>query len=354
MNRSSHGVGDRVPRCFHVSRRGGLDSRLSARSVDPPHCSPPPRRRCPQHRRLVVKGAIPCSRAPLTVASSALRRWSASASGSAARRSPWWVEHAVGQRQAARRRRGPRRARPMIRRPSSTCPSSRPSSLSVISAPSSKSRVCPRSWTSAAVSRRSCSRRGCSTHVSTASVPDRDRVLEQPAEVGVVAVARARRAAQRRAQLAVSEQVAQQRGEPRVADLAREVLEEAVELVEVAVGHGQERRRVGVVRAGDRAQLELQLLAEALDAARDAHEVAAARSARPARSASRNTRAAIAPGAVAQLHREVGRARARDQSVLARAGEDAADLVAGAQVVATGAPARRRAAWRDRAEGTNP
>ena len=64
----------------------------------------------------------------------------------------------------------------------------------------------------------------------------RDAVLEQPAEVGMVPVAGARRAAPLRTQLAVVEQDVDQRPQPGVVDLAREVLEEAVELVEVAVG----------------------------------------------------------------------------------------------------------------------
>ena len=69
----------------------------------------------------------------------------------------------------------------------------------------------------------------------------------------------------------------QERRVARVVDLRREVLEEAVELVEVPVGDGEEAR--GVRRAGgrpaDRAQLDLQLVAEALDAPGHAHEVAA-------------------------------------------------------------------------------
>ena len=104
-----------------------------------------------------------------------------------------------------------------------------------------------------------------------------DRVLEQAAQVGVVAAARARRAAQRGAQGGVAEDVVQERPEGRVADLAGEVLEEAVELVEVAEGDGQERGRVGLagVGAGDRPQLGLELVAEALHPAGHADEVAA-------------------------------------------------------------------------------
>ena len=134
--------------------------------------------------------------------------------------------------------------------------------------------------------------------------------------------------------------------------LAGQVLEEAVELVEVAVGDGQERGRVGVaVGARDRAHLDLQLVAEALDApARRARGRRGSK--RPASSVgvaedARRDRA----GAVAQLEREVRRARARGQAILARAGEHAVDLVAGAH--------RRDRCRRCRngvelAEGTNP
>ena len=62
----------------------------------------------------------------------------------------------------------------------------------------------------------------------------------------------------------------------RVVDLAREVLEEAVELVEVAVGGRQELCRVrAVLGAPDRLQLDLELVPEALDPAAHGHQVAA-------------------------------------------------------------------------------
>ena len=86
-----------------------------------------------------------------------------------------------------------------------------------------------------------------------------------------------------------------------VVDLAREVLEEAVELLEVAVGHGQEVGGVGALGAPDRAQLDLQLVAEALDPARHLAPGRRARTGRARKSASRNARAGMAPRAVAQL-----------------------------------------------------
>ena len=120
--------------------------------------------------------------------------------------------------------------------------------------------------------------------------------------------------------------------ERRVAELAREVLEEAVELVEVAVGDGQERRRVGLVggRPDDRADVDLQLVAEALDPARDPHEVAAVEAPGVEVGVAED---AAREGArpVAQLDREVRRPGAREEAVLAGAGEDAGHVVAGPQ-----------------------
>ena len=81
------------------------------------------------------------------------------------------AEHAVRERQLPRLvEAGGGACSSTIRAPSSTWPSSRPSSLSPISAPSVNSRVRPRSWTIAAQSSRSWSRRGCRAQVSRASV----------------------------------------------------------------------------------------------------------------------------------------------------------------------------------------
>src|SRR3954452_2626441 len=82
----------------------------------------------------------------------------------------------------------------------------------------------------------------------------RDGVLEQSPEVGVVAAAAARRAAKRGAQgLVLLEHGGEQGAHLRLAHLARERVEEPVELVEVPVGYGQERGRVGLLlpRAAD-------------------------------------------------------------------------------------------------------
>ncbi len=57
--------------------------------------------------------------------------------------------------------------------------------------------------------------------------------------------------------MAVAEHPLEQATQPRFVELAGEVLVEAFELVEVAVGDGQEARGVGLgaLGAGDRAQL---------------------------------------------------------------------------------------------------
>ena len=62
--------------------------------------------------------------------------------------------------------------------------------------------------------------------------------------------------------------------QPGMRELAREELEEAVQLVAVAADRRRELRRVRVVRALERAHLDLEPVAEALDPAEHAHGVA--------------------------------------------------------------------------------
>ena len=113
-------------------------------------------------------------------------------------------------------------------------------------------------------------------------------VLQQPAQVGVMPGARAGRAAQLGAEALVAQEGVQQRHEVGVVDLAREVLQEAVELLDVAVGHGEELRRIGLGGA-DRPQVHLELIPKALDA--PGHGTRSPRSNWSARkSASRTTR----------------------------------------------------------------
>src|SRR5919106_674235 len=111
------------------------------------------------------------------------------------------------------------------------------------------------------------------------------------------------------------------------------VLEEAVELVEIAVRDGQELGGVGGAGIGapDRAELDLELVAEALDAPRRPDQVTALELA--------GEEVGVAEGAcgdrarpVAKLDGEVGSAAPCGEAVLARAGEHPLDLVAGAQL----------------------
>ena len=186
---------------------------------------------------------------------------------------------------------------------------------------------------------------------------DRDGVLEQAAEIRVVRRAgapgggraaaaagprvrterrrrRAGRATDLRAQRRVAEQTCEQPLQARFVDLAREVFEEPFELVEVAVGSRQEAGGVGVSRrflgARDRLQRDLELVAEALDASLHAHQLAPLEAPGEHVGVAERARANRA-GAVAQLDREVGRARSGDLALLAHAREHAVDLLLEAQ-----------------------
>ena len=143
----------------------------------------------------------------------------------------------------------------------------------------------------------------------------------------MVATARARGAAPLGAQGVVGEQPFQEPRVRRVVDLARQVLEEAVELVDVAVGDGEELGGVGLLGARDVRHLDLQLVAEAFHAPAHAHELAAVEAAGQHVGVLERA-AGQRAGAIAQLEREVGRAGPGEQPVLARARVDAGDLVA--------------------------
>src|SRR2546421_2637039 len=105
---------------------------------------------------------------------------------------------------------------------------------------------------------------------------DGHRVLEQAAQVRVVTRAGAGGSAQLHAEGLIAQKGVEEGAVVAVVDLAREMLEEAVELVEVAVGDGEEVRRIGgVIGAPDRAQLDLELVAKPLDSTGDPNELAA-------------------------------------------------------------------------------
>jgi hypothetical protein len=126
---------------------------------------------------------------------------------------------------------------------------------------------------------------------------------------GVVPAAGARRAAQLSAEAGVGEERVEQAPQVGVPHLTRQVLEEAVELVQVAIGDREKMGRVHAVEAGaaDRPQLDLELVAEALDAAPHGHQVAALELASEEVGLAKDARGDGA-GAVAQLERQVGRA----------------------------------------------
>ena len=132
---------------------------------------------------------------------------------------------------------------------------------------------------------------------------DADRVLEQAARVRVVVVRRCRI----RGELAVGEHGAHRRREARVRQLAGEELEEALQLLGVAPRGRRQARGVDVGRGLERAHVELEPVAEPLDAAEHAHRVALARSAR--RAARRRSRPAPRSGRTGRRARARGTAR---------------------------------------------
>ena len=153
------------------------------------------------------------------------------------------VDRVQQLRPALGRRARPRRAAsPTISWPMARWPSRRPSSVSSKVAPSRKARAWPRSCTRAAASSRSASSRGCHwvSVCTTDATPD--RVLHQPAAVGVVAASgcRASRARPAASSSSPVERVEQPRAAPGSADLVGQVQHEAEQLVRVAVAARQQ------------------------------------------------------------------------------------------------------------------
>ena len=253
-----------------------------------------------------LEACRPCSSAPLTLASSALRRYSASAS-TEPKRPPGRAggavvaEHAVQERQPALvvERAAPRsdeQAQAELEVAEQAALLGQPD----LGAVGELARLAD------VVDDRGGQQQVAGSGAGAAAEllrerRDRDGVLEQAAEVGVVAGARARRAAQRRPQLRVAEQRVEQRAVAGVGDLAGEVLEEAVELVEVAVGDRQEaapgRRPRPPIGRRARCRSSSTTVWSRKRSTRPRHRGPArrARSGPRAASASRNTRAGIAP-----------------------------------------------------------
>jgi Protein of unknown function (DUF1015) len=152
---------------------------------------------------------------------------------------------------------------------------------------------------------------------------DRDRVLDEPACVGMVSVGRRREHAQARAEVRVPHEAPDEVPEARVRDLAREELEEPVELFDVPPGFRHELCRVGL-RGLEGPHLELEAISEALDAPEYPDGV-------PFREALVQE-IDVAPDAgvdptagIHELEGEIGAAAARAEALFAGNGEDALD-----------------------------
>ena len=149
-----------------------------------------------------------------------------------------------------------------------------------------------------------------------------DRVLKQAARVRVMRLRR-RQLAQRLPQRRIGEKSVDDGRQPRVRDLVRQELEEAVELVRVAAQPRREPRRIGLRRL-DRTNLELQPVVETLDAAEDANRIALGEPAVEQLDVVPDP--ALDPaGGIDQLEREVWRALAGGSPLLARDRVDAFD-----------------------------
>src|SRR5919204_6372983 len=138
-----------------------------------------------------------------------------------------------------------------------------------------------------------------------------DGVLEQPAGVRVVVLEGRREVTQR----AAGEHSLDRLPQARVRDLGRQELEEAFELVRVAPEGWRHRLRVDVGGGLDRANGELETIAEALDTAEDAHGVALAEAAVEELDVLPHARVDAA-ARIDELEREVRSAGLRPQALL--------------------------------------
>ena len=202
------------------------------------------------------------------------------------------------------------------RRPRCTWPSSRPSSVGRNDGPRRSSRTRPTSCSSAAREQQVGAQPRVELRGLARERRHADRVLEQAARVGVVRV-RGRERAQRRAELRVAEHAARR---PR-ASPACEI--SPARNSRNPSSSSASRRICGASRPGsasgglERAQLELEPVAEARDAAEDAHRVAF-REARVEELDVVPDPRLDPPGRIDELEREIRRALLRPQPLLAR------------------------------------
>ena len=163
--------------------------------------------------------------------------------------------------------------------------------------------------------------------------PDRDRVLEQTAEIGVMAGAGAGSAAERARHRLREQKAAHDRGQRRVVDLAGEMLEESLELLAVAIGGRQELGRIGLCRLEPAHVLELgdERSAEARNPPAHLDRIAAIESRADPVGVAKDA-GGDGAGAIAELEREIDRAVACGEPVLAGAGVATAEDLPGGQV----------------------
>ena len=153
---------------------------------------------------------------------------------------------------------------------------------------------------------------------------DADRVLEEPARVAVMAVDGRGQRAQPTPQLVVADEASDGRLQAGVRDLAREELEKALELVSVAAQGGRERLRIEILDRLERADLELQPVAKAVDPSEHAHRVALVEPGVEQVDVAPDARLDPSAG-VDELEGEVRSAPARAQPLLLRDRVDALD-----------------------------
>ena len=160
----------------------------------------------------------------------------------------------------------------------------------------------------------------------------RDRVLEQPAEVGVVPAARARRAAELLGDRSAPKSSSRR---PRAGARRGPRASGARGIPPAPRGRGRRRggsgRPASPTRAAASSISALSSPAEALDLAADANRSPRSKRSRDAVGLAEHARG-DRPGAVAKLERQVGGAVARGQTVLARAGVVALEALPGSQL----------------------